>query len=55
MVLISPESLAKVIKKDPKTFIQAIKDASESHQKRAATEALDEQFKNLLKSRLKVG
>ena len=46
MVSISPKDLAKVIKEDPEAFINAIKEASEKHQKRSAEKALEEQFKN---------
>ena len=45
MVSISPKNLAKVIKEDPGTFIEAIKTASEKHQKQSAEKALEEQFK----------
>ena len=46
MASISPKNLAKVIKKDPETFINAIKEASQDHQKQAAEKAMAEQFKN---------
>ena len=46
MVSITPEHLAKIIKKDPEVFISAIKTASEKHQKQAEEKALEEQFKN---------
>ncbi len=46
MVSISPKNLAKIIKKDPEAFINAIKEASENYQKQAATKALEDQFKN---------
>lgn len=46
MVSISPKNLAKVIKEDPETFINAITEASRDHQKRAKEKALEEQFKN---------
>ena len=46
MASISPKNLAKVIKADPETFINAIKEAGEEHQKQSAKKALEEQFKN---------
>ena len=45
MVSISPKNLAKVIKQDPETFIEAIKEASENHQKQKAEADLKEQFR----------
>ncbi len=46
MASISPENLAKVIKKDPEAFINAIKEASESHQKQQAEKDMEAQFKS---------
>ena len=46
MVKISPQNLAKIIKEDPETFIEAIKEASEGHQKQAAEKALTDLLKN---------
>ena len=46
MVSISPKNLAKVIKEDPETFIDAIKEASEVHQKQSAEKALKDLLKN---------
>ena len=46
MGTISPKNLAKVIKDDPETFITAIKEASQEHQKRSEEKAMEEQFKN---------
>lgn len=49
MVSISPKNLAKVIKDDPETFIEAIKEAGKAHQKQAAEKAREEAFKNPVK------
>lgn len=46
MVSIKPKDLAETIKEDPETFISAIKEAGEMHQKQAAEKALEKQFKN---------
>ena len=43
-VVITPKHLADVIKKDPETFINAVKDASENYQKISLKKQLDEQF-----------
>lgn len=43
-VVITPKHLADVIKKDPETFINAVKEASEKYQKSALKKQLDEQF-----------
>lgn len=53
MATITPNNLAKVIKEDPATFMNAIKEAAESHQKQAAEKALEEQFKNPAKIQTK--
>ncbi len=46
MVSISPKNLAKVIKEDPETFIEAIKSAGEEHRKQSEEKAMEDQFKN---------
>lgn len=43
-VVITPKDLADVIKKDPETFIEAVKEASEKYQEIALKKKLDEQF-----------
>ncbi|MCY4513027.1 MAG: thioredoxin domain-containing protein [Bdellovibrionales bacterium] len=43
-VVITPKHLADVIKKDPETFINAVKEASEKYQKIALKKKLDDQF-----------
>ena len=53
MVSISPKDLAKVIKKDPVTFIDAIKVSSEAHQKKNAEKAFNKQLKNPAKIPIK--
>ena len=44
-VVITPKHLADVIKKDPETFIEAVKEASEKYQELALEKKMDEQFK----------
>ena len=46
MASISPKNLAKVIKKDPETFIDAVKEASQDLQKHSAKKAMAERLKN---------
>jgi len=46
MVSIRPKQLAEVIKEDPVTFMEAIKEAAEKHQKESAKKALEKQFEN---------
>ena len=53
MVEISPKNLAQTIKKDPETFINAIKEASEKHQKQSAEKAFEERRKNPAKIKTK--
>lgn len=49
MVSISPQNLAKVIKKDPATFMNAIKESSEAYQKKVAEKAMEDSLKNPVK------
>ena len=46
MASISPKNLAKVIKKDPETFIDAVKEASQELQRHSAKKAMEERLKN---------
>ena len=49
MVSISPKQLAKVIKKDPVTFVNTLKETVQKAEKQKVEDALEEQFKNPLK------
>ncbi|MCY4321128.1 MAG: DsbA family protein [Bdellovibrionaceae bacterium] len=60
MVTITPKQLAKVVKKDPKTFFMALEESHKDFQKvkaeseqKEAVKALEEQFKNPLKIKTK--
>ena len=46
MVSIQPKQLAQVIKDDPVTFMEAVREASEDAQKTMAKKALEKQFEN---------
>ena len=45
-MVISPKELADVIKKDPETFIEAVKSAGEEYQKAALEKDLEKQFED---------
>ena len=48
-VVITPKDLADVIKKDPATFIDAVKEASSKYQEIALKKKMDEQFEKPVK------
>ena len=46
MVSISPENLAKVVKKEPLLFMETLKESARSAEEEMRTKAMEEQFKN---------